>query len=176
MKFTKMSWEDLAKDTITLAKKIEGTDVDEIISISRGGMVVSRILSDLLQLPISHIAIESYEDMKQQSEPIVTQVSPREFKGEKILLVDEVSDTGKTYKRALSYLATLPISKAYTASPYTKPHTTVIPDFWVRNLDSWIVFPYDVRETKEAFTKQFGSEEKALEKMKELGFKDWELN
>lgn len=175
MKFTKLSWEDLAKDTLTLAKKIKGVELDEIISISRGGMVVSRMLSDLLSLPISHIAIESYADMKQQKEPTITQVSPRQFQREKILLVDEVSDTGKTYKRAFSYLTTLPISKVYTASPYIKPHTEFIPDFWVKNLDSWIVFPYDIRETKKAFTEQFGSEKKALDKMKKLGFQDWEL-
>jgi hypoxanthine phosphoribosyltransferase len=175
MNFTKLGWQDLEKDTIALAAKIKGTKVDEIISISRGGMVVSRILSDLLDLPISHIAIESYADMQQTKEPIVTQVSSREFKGETILLVDEVSDTGKTYERAMSYLATLPIAKVYTASPYIKPHTTCIPDFYVKNLDSWIVFPYDIRETKEAFSKQFGSIEKALRKMEELGFEEWEL-
>lgn len=175
MIFTKLSWEDLAKDCFSLSRKIKETKIDEIISISRGGMVVSRILSDLLDLPISHIAIESYADMKQQSEPIVTQISPREFKGERILLVDEVSDTGKTYKRALSYLATLPITKVYTASPYIKPHTTVIPDFWVKSLDTWIIFPYDIRETKEAFIKQFGTKQEAMKKMKELGFQNWEL-
>jgi len=42
-------------------------------------------------------------------------------------------------------------------------------------LDKWIVFPYDIRETKEAFIKQFGSEKKAIKKMKELGFEEWEL-
>lgn len=175
MNFTKLSWQDLEKDTLSLAKKIKDTNVDEIISISRGGMVVSRIISDILNLPISHIAIESYANLKQQQEPIVTQVSPREFKGEKILLVDEVSDTGKTFIRALSYLKTLPINRVFTASPYIKPQTQHIPDFWVKNLDSWIVFPYDIRETKEAFTKEFGSIEKALEKMKKLGFEEWEL-
>lgn len=175
MDFTKLSWQDLEKDCIVLANKIKDIQIDEIISISRGGMVASRILSDLLDLPISHIAIESYADMKQTQEPIVTQVSSREFKGETILLVDEVSDSGKTYIRAMSYLQTLPISKVYTASPYIKPHTKFVPDFYVKNLDSWIVFPYDIRETKDAFIKQFGSEEKAVEKMRELGFEDWEL-
>ena len=175
MDFTKISWQDLEKDCIDLAAKIKDTKIDEIISISRGGMVVSRILSDLLDLPISHIAIESYADMQQTKEPVVTQVSSREFKGETILLVDEVSDTGKTYERAMSYLQTLPISKVYTASPYIKPHTTFVPDFYVKSLDTWIVFPYDIRETKEAFVKEFGSREKAIEKMKELGFVEWEL-
>jgi len=86
-----------------------------------------------------------------------------------------VSDTGKTYIRALSYLKTLPISKVYTASPYIKPHTKFIPDFYVKNLDTWIVFPYDIRETRESLTKILGTEAKALQKMKQLGFEKWEL-
>ncbi len=175
MQFTKLSWQDLEKDCIELAQKIKDVQIDEIISISRGGMVASRILSDLLDLPISHIAIESYADMQQIKEPVVTQVSTREFKGEKILLVDEISDTGKTYVRALSYLATLSITKVYTAAPYIKPHTKFVPDFWTKSFDSWVVFPYDIRETREAFIKEFGSEKEAIEKMKKLGFEDWEL-
>lgn len=175
MDFTKLSWQDLEKDCIDLAKKIKDIKIDEIISISRGGMVVSRILSDLLDLPISHIAIESYADLQQIKEPVVTQVSPREFKGETILLVDELSDSGKTFERGLSYLQELPITKVYTAAPYYKSHTTHTPDFSVRKIDGWIIFPYELQETTEAFTKEFGSLENAIKKMKELGFADWEL-
>lgn len=175
MHFTKLSWQELEKDCIALSQKITDTKIDEIISISRGGMIVSRILSDLLNLPISHIAIESYADLQQINQPIVTQVSSREFKGETILLVDELSDSGKTFERGLTYLQDLPITKVYTAAPYYKSHTTHIPDFTVRNLDTWIIFPYEVKETKDAFTKEFGSEEKAIEKMKELGFEEWEV-
>lgn len=175
MNFTKLSWQDLEKDCIDLAKKIKETKVDEIISISRGGMIVSRILSDSLHLPISHIAIESYVDLQQQNGPIITQISPREFRGETILLVDELSDSGKTFERGLSYLQELPISKVYTAAPYYKSHTVHIPDFTVRKLDDWIVFPYEIQETIEAFIKEFGSKENAIQKMKELGFDEWEL-
>jgi len=175
MTFTKLSWQDLERDCLELSQKIKSTKLDEIISISRGGMVASRILSDLLHLPISHIAIESYADLKQMTEPVVTQISSREFKGEAILLVDEVSDSGKTFERALSYLQELPIAKVYTASSYIKPQTTHIPDFYTKSFDSWIVFPYDIRETYEAFVKEFGGKEKAIEKMEEIGFEDWEL-
>ncbi|HEX8965512.1 MAG TPA: phosphoribosyltransferase family protein [Patescibacteria group bacterium] len=175
MNFTKISWEQLEKDTFSLAEKINGTPVDEIISISRGGMVVSRILSDVLQLPISHIAIESYADLQQNKEPVVTQVSSKEFKQETILLVDELADSGKTFLRALSYLKELPIKKVYTAAPYYKSHTVYIPDFFVKKLDSWIILPYEIRETKKAFIKEFGLEQ-AEEKMKDLGFTTWECS
>ena len=175
MEFTKLSWQELERDCLQLAKKINRTEIDEIISISRGGMVVARMLSDFLHLPISHIAIESYTDLQQQKEPIISQVSSREFKGEKILLVDELADSGKTFLRGVSYLKELPITQVYTAAPYYKSHSVHIPDFTVKKMDSWIIFPYEVRETQDAFVKLFGSYEKAIEQMKSVGFEEWEL-
>lgn len=174
--FIPITWSQLHTDTIALAKKIqqEKIKLDEIVSISRGGMVVSRMLSDILGLPISHIAIESYEDLKQGKEPILTQVSPRQFKGEVILLVDELSDSGKTFVKGIEYINSLPVGGVYSAAPYIKPHTKYLPDFYIKSLDGWLIFPYEIAETKQAFIHEFGSEAKALKKMKELGIKDWD--
>ncbi|SRR5258706_1720059 len=168
MDFTKVSWKKLDKDTNALANKIGELKLDEIVCISRGGMVVARILSDLLDLKISHITIESYANLQQEKEPVVTQLSPRAFKGETVLLVDELADNGKTFLRAIDYLERLPIKKIYTAAPYIKPSTKYMPDFWVEKLDNWIIFPYEIRETKESFIKEFGEEE-GIEKLRELG-------
>lgn len=177
MNYYKLSWLDLEKDTLTLAKKIKEKNIifDKIVAIARGGLVISRILSDLLDLPISNIVISSYKDLKQKKEPEIIEESTANFDNKNILIVDEVSDTGKTFRRALSYFKTKNLKKIYTASPYIKPKTSFIPDFWVKKIDAWIVFPYDIRETYEAFIKQFKSPKEAKEMMKKLGFKDWEL-
>lgn len=175
MDFIRITWESLEKDCIALAKKIDSTKIDEIVSISRGGNVVSRLLSDLLDLPISHIAIESYADLQQEKEPIITQVSSRAFKGENILLVDELADSGKTFLRGLAYLKALPISHIYTAAPYYKPHSIYRPDFWKKELDGWIIFPYEMHETLLSFTKMYNSKEKAKNEMQKIGFKEWEI-
>jgi hypoxanthine phosphoribosyltransferase len=172
MNFQKISWEQLENDCIMLAKQIDGTKIDEIISISRGGMVVSRLLSDLLKLPISHIAIDSYANLHMEKEPIITQLSPREFNGERVLLVDDLSDSGKTFLRGLSYLKELPIAKVFTASLYYKSHAQYIPDFTMQKIDAWIVFPYEIRETREDIIKSLGKKE-GLKKLKELNVSDW---
>jgi len=175
MKFRKLSWEQLEKDCIKLSQKIEKEKIDEIISISRGGMVMARILSDLLSLPISHISITSYQGMQQTKEPVIVDFPTKDYARKAILLVDDVSDTGKTLGKAVVHLKTLPIKKIYTASVYIKPHTTFIPDFWQENIDAWIIFPYDLKETKESFTKMYGSKQQALQKMREVGFEEWEI-
>ncbi len=174
MQFAVITWNQLEKDCIALARNITASKkkIDEIVSISRGGMVVARILSDLLDVPVSHIGIQSYQHLESK-EPVVTQMSPRDFQGEHILLVDELSDTGKTFEKALTYLSTLPVGEVLTASAYIKPHTTFVPDFWIKNIAAWLIFPYELRETKETFMKEFGEEE-GKHKLLELGILDWE--
>ncbi|HXS15352.1 MAG TPA: phosphoribosyltransferase family protein [Candidatus Saccharimonadales bacterium] len=173
MQFIPINWKKVEKDAITLARQLKSEKIDEIISISRGGMVVARLLSDLLDLPISHITIESYSDLKQGKEPIVSQVSPREFKGERVLLVDELADSGKTFIKALEYLNTLPLSSVVTTALYIKPQTKYVPDYFVETLDGWLIMPYEIRETKIAFIHEFG-EKQAQKMMKELHLTDWE--
>jgi len=175
--FHKISWEQLAKDCLIAARKISdaGTTIDKIVAISRGGLVPARILSDVLSVPISHITISSYSNFKQEKEPFIDEVPAKTFTGETILIVDEVCDTGKTFERALSYFQNFSLKKIYTLAPYTKSHRTHDPDFSSVNIDSWIVFPYDIRETTEVFQKMYKNKAEVREKLLEVGFKEWEL-
>jgi len=175
--FHKLSWNQFHRDCVDLYKeKVKGTHIDVIISITRGGNIVSRIYSDLLGvIPISNITMSSYRDMKKLDKPVITEEPSRDFKGKTILIVDEVSDTGATFQIAVPYFQKRKPKKIYTLSPYIKPHSTFVPDFWQKSIDAWIVFPYDIRETLEGFEKMFGTKERAKEKMIELGFKDWEI-
>jgi hypothetical protein len=178
LKFEKISWKQMEQDCLELYKsKMTDLKVDRIISISRGGTVVSRIFSDLLNnTTISHITISSYKGMQKQSVPLVTEIPKTDFKNETILIIDEVSDTGATFEIAEKHLKEHHPKKIYTLSPYIKPHTKYKPDFWQKNIDAWIIFPYDVRETTEAFIKMFGSKTRALEKLLEVGFEKWEID
>lgn len=175
--FHKLSWNQFHRDCVDLYKeKMKGTKIDIIVSITRGGNIVSRIYSDLLGvIPISNITMSSYKDMKKLDKPTISEEPSRNFRGKTILIVDEVSDTGATFEIAVPYFTKKNAKKIFTLSPYIKPHTTFIPDFWQKSIDAWIVFPYDIRETMEGFEKMFGNNERAHEKMMELGFKDWEI-
>ena len=52
IKFLKVTWNDFEDDCIELSKKIKDIKIHKIIAISRGGLVASRILSDLLTIKI----------------------------------------------------------------------------------------------------------------------------
>lgn len=134
-----------------LAERVRqsGETFDEIISISRGGALVARILSDLLDLPILNIGIRSYHSVDQQGELIVTQPLTVDIEGKKILVVDEICDTGKTFEVAAAHLRGLQPAVLKTVSLYLKPHATFVPDFVGEETDKWVVFPYEIQETVE---------------------------
>ncbi len=173
MKFYKVSWEQYEKDCLKLAKQLNGQKFDKIVAISRGGLIAARILSDLLSIPISHITIESYQNLKQKKTVTITEVPSARFYRQRILLVDEIADSGKTFKRAVSYFKNFQLKKISTLALYIKSHCRPCPDYFANQIDAWIIFPYELRETYEAFKKLYKNE--AKEKLKEAGFKEWEI-
>ncbi len=177
MVFHKLSWQTFYQDCLFLGEKIlkKKLKIDRIIAISRGGLVPARILSDFLKLPISNIVISSYSNLKQLKEPEIIEVASWKWDNENLLIVDEVSDTGKTFIRALSYFKNKQTGNIFTAAPYIKPKTSFVPDFYLKKIDAWIVFPYDLRETYEAFLKEEKDKNKAIKKLKKIGFEKLEL-
>lgn len=146
-----VSWEEFHELSFELAKKLanEQTEFDTLVSISRGGHVVSRILSDFLKLPIFNVSIASYKDLRQDRVKL-TQGLGKYFSGDKVLLVDEIVDSGKTLGRATRYLKRLGVSEIYSVALLVKPHAELKPDLFSRETSKWAVFPYEVRETIES--------------------------
>lgn len=179
LNFQKISWKEFEKNCFILAKKIQALPknekIDTIVAISRGGLVPARILSDFLSIHISHITISSYNDLKQKKETVITESPSRSFRNETILLVDEVSDSGKTFKRALSYFSNFHIKKIYTLAPYLKPESRFIPDFWAVKSPDWFIFPYELKETVNAIKKMYKTDKKVLEKLRRVGFTKGEI-
>lgn len=173
-KFIPISWQQFEKDAIQLAKKIqeEYGRIDEIVAIARGGIVLARILSDILDAKISFLTIASYNHFSKTQEPTIQQPLTKQFAGERILLVDELVESGATLQKGIEYLQKMPIKSLITACLYVKPKTTYTPHFLIKKLDGWIILPYELRETKATFIEKVGFE-KAKKKLKELSITDW---
>ena len=85
MTYYKLSWKELNQDCLELYKRTKHIKFDRILCISRGGLVWARILSDLLDLPISHLTVSSYQDLKQQKETKITE-TPKNLKNQKNMI------------------------------------------------------------------------------------------
>lgn len=148
-KFLYITWEDFHQACFELAKKIIQKDIqfDRIIAISRGGLVVGRILSDFLDLPISPFTIVTYTSINKKGVPKIKEGLRAKIKGERLLLVDEVSDSGGTFRTGLKYLKTFKPKSIATLAPYIKSWTNFIPDYWYQKTSKWIIYPYEIKKT-----------------------------
>lgn len=175
IQYLPLDWVTYRSLTQKLAATILSYDptVDEIVAISRGGLTFGHSLSDLMQIPIWTIAIQSYSDIQTQGEIKINGKLQTSIEGKHILLVDDVSDSGKTLKRAVEYLKEGKPKKVTTMTVFYKPHSIYRPDYFARLTSKWILFPYEATEMILLITRKMLKEghkkpeiQKFLEKLK----------
>ena len=169
IKFLPYTWKEFHRTCFEFSQQIlqSGKKFDRIASISRGGMVVSRLLSDYLQLPISNFTIVTYASIAEAGEPKIVEELGVAIDNERILLVDEIVDSGITLEVAIKYLSSLNPHSIMTAVPFFKPNASFVPDFWQVKTDKWVVFPYEVRETIIDLNKVLQKKGKSVGEIKE---------
>jgi len=179
--FDLIKWPDYHLHAQKLAAAImnHSGQFDEIIAISRGGLTLGRLLSDLLQLPMATFAVQSYTDIQKSGELSVTQELVEPIGGKKILLVDDVSDTGRTLKRAVSYLKKFKPKEITTVTMYYKPQSVFRPDYYVAQTTDWIIFPYEPTEFIKCITRKMTKEGKSKAEIQDfligLGFREGQI-
>lgn len=145
------TWSQIYDMLLNQAAKIrsDGYVPDVIVGIARGGLVPSRILVDLLETrDFAIITIEYYIGIGQtQREPILKQCLHIQLTGKKVLLVDDVSDGGKSLQLAKKHLEDQCAKEIKIATIYCKPGTVTTPDYFEKETSHWIVFPWEARET-----------------------------
>ncbi len=163
VEFLPISWTTYHTLTQKLAATIlaQKESPDEIVGISRGGLTLGHILTDLLRIPISVIAIQSYTDIETQGEVKITSPLVTSIKGKHVLLVDDVADSGKTLERATGYLKEMGAKKITTVTLFYKPRSVFRPDYFAKQTTKWILFPYEPAEMILLITKQMQEEGKS---------------
>ena len=145
------------RDGWRLARQIldSGWRPDVLLALWRGGAAVGAAVHEFLKvkgLSLRHMPLKcaSYTGIGQSqsevvfshAEPVFNALEP----GMKVLVVDDVFDTGRTAAALRVKLAERQCD-AKIACVYWKPGKNVTdgePDFHVRELDDWIVFPHEI--------------------------------
>lgn len=181
--FYVLKWSVFYKDIVRLYKKIKGDNYkpDIIVAIARGGWVVGRIISDLLEVnQVTDLHITFYTNVYSTlKEPIILEGIGKDIKNKKILVVDDVSDTGESLIKAIDYLRSFNPLIIKTATVYIKPWTKFIPDYYIKSIDKWIIYPYEVKETIDKLKNKWLNENKSSEwienKLIEIGIPKWQV-
>jgi xanthine phosphoribosyltransferase len=113
----------------------------DIMGLSRGGLVPSVIISNMLNIrKVYSVGLKTYTEQEKTTAELY-QV-PDLSSMNKILLVDDISDTGESFLQTKEMLVN---KEVVTASLFLKNKTKFIPDIVARkaNNDSWVVFPWE---------------------------------
>jgi hypoxanthine phosphoribosyltransferase len=165
------SWDQTYSLLLELANAVQksGFNPDIIVGISRGGLIPARILSDLLEIPkLTNIAVEFYVGVaKTKLKPVITQPVSVSVENKKVLLVDDLADTGKSLSLVNSHLTTKGASEIKIATIYYKPWSCIIPHYYQKETQSWIVFPWERKETTRKIVENYKNEGKSIEYFKE---------
>jgi len=158
---TVLSAQDLLEDSFRLGVKVleSGFEPTLIIAIWRGGTPVGMAVQEILSycgLDADHIAIRtsSYSGVDERHEVAVhglNYIIKKIRHDDRVLIIDDVFDTGNTIKAVLAEIAKRARGNTpqemRVAVPWFKPtrnQTDMVPDFYLRETDEWLVFPHEL--------------------------------
>lgn len=142
-----VSWDQFHRDARALAWRLAGLgkNFKGMVCITRGGLVPAAIISRELNIRlIETVCVASYHDYLNQGDMTVLKTISSDLlvdEGEGLLVVDDLTDTGKTAAQVRKMLP-----KAHFAAVYAKPKGVPTIDTFVTEVsqDTWIYFPWDM--------------------------------
>ncbi|MFW5756987.1 MAG: phosphoribosyltransferase [Tangfeifania sp.] len=141
-----VSLQEVYDSSLKLAEKISVSSIqfDAIVSIARGGFPPARFLCDFLNIErLYSVQIKHYSSgADKQEEAEVLNKSMGDIENRKILLADDVNDTGKSLKAALELLE--PAALIKTAVLHEKDSSEIKADFAGKGIGEWkwLIYPW----------------------------------
>lgn len=154
-----VSWNEAVSLSEDLAACIRGRFYpDLVVAIGRGGYVPGRVVCDsLLITQLTSIKVEHWGGAASCfSGAHVRYPLSVDVEGQDLLVIDDVTDTGKTLIAALQYLQSLRPRDVRTGVLHHKVTSTFIPDFYVKRVPDWhwIVYPWALHEDLTGFVEK----------------------
>ena len=165
-----LTWELFGRAERELSAQVvaSGWMPDLIIAIARGGLIPAGALGYAMGVKaMGAMNVEFYTGVGQTlPEPVILPplMDASDLPGKKVLVVDDVADSGKTLRMVMDMLChqgldlgdeTVAVD-ARSAVIYRKPRSVFTPDYCWRETDKWINFPWSVLPviTPESLTRQ----------------------
>ena len=183
LEFLYLTWSDIQILSEKTADKIieDGFKPDLIIAVSRGGFDPARIISDQLdnrKLASLQIIYYSRLNMKNKKPEILFPLNA-EIEGLKVLVVDDVSDSGNSLITVKEYIETKSVTSVKIATLHYKPWSNFKPDYYAEEVDKWIIYPWESRESIRNLVEFLSGkgipQKNILDKLREIGYTDHEL-
>jgi hypothetical protein len=149
-----VTWDEIdiwAKNVVTKIRAA-GFKPDMVVALIRGGLVPARLICDHLHLKnlfavkVEHWGITAQADMKAK----LVQGLDLDLKGKKILVVDDITDTGESMILSTDHLRTKGPAVMKSATLLHIEHSKFEPDFYdvfvPKEKWTWFIFPWNFHE------------------------------
>lgn len=156
-----ISWNRFHAQARKLAGQVRasGFRPDTIVAIGRGGYMPARVLSDFLDLlDLNTFKVEHYQSNLVNRQATVRYPLTGSLKGRKVLLVDDVSDSGDTFIAAIRHVNEQGgPAEVRTAVLHHKIVSSYTPDYFVQRIVKWrwIIYPWAVAEDLSSLIRGF---------------------
>ncbi|HYA70824.1 MAG TPA: phosphoribosyltransferase [Thermoplasmata archaeon] len=148
------TWADVERWVDRLAERIRSASAvpETIVALTRGGWVPSRLLSDrlgvrrLVSLRAQHWGVTATPDGKAK----ISEGLSGPIEGEKVLVVDDITDTGESLSLAVAHVAEQHPTRLESAACLHIAHSKFVPTYYAEEIPRtgwvWVVFPWNYWE------------------------------
>ncbi len=149
-----VTWNEIAEWTETVARKISETGFQPtvVIGLTRGGWVPARLICDHLKVKklyavkTEHWGVTANQDGK----ALLTQELSIDIANDKVLVVDDITDTGESLILALGHLMKMKPKDLKSSTLLHIAHSKIQPDFFCVHVAkeewTWFIFPWNLHE------------------------------
>lgn len=153
--------DDQVRDSFLLARQIydSGYVPDVLVVLWRGGTPIGVVIHEFLEykgIQTYHTAIkvDSYIGIGARREPRLEPIDrllEHLSQDSRVLVIDDIFDSGSTMEKVvttlLPYVQEVRIATLYFKEASNQTH--LVPDYYYRKTESWIVFPHELVDLTE---------------------------
>ncbi len=149
-----VSWKDIEHWSKDIVKKVmeSGYEPEIVIGLARGGLVPARLIADYLNIKdlyavkTEHWGLTATPDGQAK----LAQGLQVSIDGKKVLVVDDITDTGQSLKLAIEHIAEHNPEEIKSATLLHITHSHYEPDYYSQVVPedqwTWFIFPWNVYE------------------------------
>lgn len=147
-----ISWAEIQRlcHRLALLIKTSGYRPEIVVAIGRGGYVPARLVCDYLDImALTTIKIEHYlSGSTKQEQAVIRYPLCTEIQNLRVLLVDDVNDSGDTLRIAAEHLQSFKPSEIRTAVMHNKLVTDFPVDYQAKKIVKWrwLIYPWAMKE------------------------------
>lgn len=163
-----ISWGEAQRLCRRLSAQITASDYQPeiVVAIGRGGYVPARLVCDALDImALTSIKIEHYlSGSDKQPEAVILYPLCVDIRGRKVLIVDDVNDSGDTLQLATDHIRSFHPREIRTAVMHDKRVTHYKVDYFAKRIIKWrwLIYPWAINEDVSAFIQRLSPPPKTL--------------